>query len=82
MTFYRGEGCSKCNQTGYKGRLGIYEVLDIDEPIIKAINEHATASDIKIAAQKNGMISMNEDGLIKAKNGFTTIAEILRVTKE
>ena len=82
MTFYRGEGCSKCNQTGYKGRLGIYEVMDIDEPIIKAINEHATASDIKIAAQKNGMISMNEDGLIKAKNGFTTIAEILRVTKE
>jgi type IV pilus assembly protein PilB len=82
MTFYKGEGCSKCNQTGFKGRLGIYEVMDINEPIIKAINEHATAADIKAAAQKNGMISMNEDGLIKAKNGFTTISEVLRVTKE
>jgi type IV pilus assembly protein PilB len=82
MTFYKGEGCPKCNQTGYKGRLGIYEVMDINEPIIKAINEHATAADIKTTAQKNGMISMSEDGLIKAKNGFTTISEILRVTKE
>jgi len=82
MTFYRGEGCAKCGNKGYKGRLGIYEVLVIDEKLTKLINERATAQDIKNYAEEHGMVNLFEDGLIKAKQGITTIEEILRVTKE
>ncbi|EKE06814.1 MAG: hypothetical protein ACD_18C00271G0001 [uncultured bacterium] len=82
MTFYRGEGCTKCGTTGYKGRLGIYEVLVVDDDLTKLINERATAQDIKNFAEKNGMVNLFEDGLIKAKSGVTTLEEVLRVTKE
>ncbi len=57
-------------------------MLEIDEEIIKKINERASASEIKNLARKKGMITMLEDGLIKAKQGITTIEEVLRVTKE
>ncbi|PLX26595.1 hypothetical protein C0581_04145 [Candidatus Parcubacteria bacterium] len=82
MTFYRGEGCSRCHKSGYKGRMGIYEVLLIDDSVTKLINTRATAQDIKEHAEKNGMVNLFQDGLIKAKQGITTIEEILRVTKE
>ncbi|MFA6486454.1 MAG: ATPase, T2SS/T4P/T4SS family [Candidatus Magasanikbacteria bacterium] len=82
MTFYRGEGCSRCGSTGYKGRVGIYEIMEMDEELIKMINAHATANDIRVYARAHGMITMLEDGLIKAKVGATTISEVLRVTKE
>ncbi len=82
MTFYKGEGCPRCNNSGYKGRIGIYEVLEVNQEIIHKINEHADANALKDTARKNGMITMSEDGLIKAKTGITTISEILRVTKE
>ncbi|MFA6105628.1 MAG: ATPase, T2SS/T4P/T4SS family [Patescibacteria group bacterium] len=80
--FYQGEGCRRCGETGYKGRQGIYEVLENTPEIIKLINQRATAADIYDAARKQGMLSMLEDGLIKAKMGVTTISEVLRVTKE
>lgn len=82
ITFYKGKGCNRCGQTGYKGRVGIYEILVIDEELTKMINAHATADDIKKYAREHGMITMLEDGLVKAKMGITTIAEVLRVTKE
>ncbi|MCX6781788.1 MAG: ATPase, T2SS/T4P/T4SS family [Candidatus Magasanikbacteria bacterium] len=82
ITFYQGAGCAKCNQSGYKGRLGIYEVLEMNNEITKKINEHATAAELKTIAQKFGMLTMSEDGLIKAKMGITSISEILRVTKD
>ncbi len=82
LSFFRGEGCNRCGQTGYKGRQGIYEVMEIDEGLVKKINERATSDDIKKYARENGMLTMLEDGLIKAKMGVTSIAEILRVTKE
>lgn len=82
MVFYKGEGCSRCNNSGFKGRVGIYEVLEVNQEIIHKINEHADANMLKDTARKNGMITMSEDGLIKAKMGTTTISEILRVTKE
>ncbi|MEK7131705.1 MAG: ATPase, T2SS/T4P/T4SS family, partial [Patescibacteria group bacterium] len=82
ITFYKGEGCNRCGQTGYKGRIGIYEILEIDEELIRMINAHATADDIKKYAREHGMITMLEDGLVKAKMGTTSIAEVLRVTKE
>ncbi len=82
FTFYQGEGCRRCGQTGYKGRQGIYEVLEIDDELTKKINERATADDIKEYGRSQGMITMLEDGLIKAKLGVTSISEVLRVTKE
>ncbi len=82
LSFFRGQGCNRCGQTGYKGRQGIYEVMEIDEGLVKKINERATSDEIKKYAREHGMLTMLEDGLIKAKLGVTTIAEILRVTKE
>ncbi|MFA7653948.1 MAG: ATPase, T2SS/T4P/T4SS family [Candidatus Magasanikbacteria bacterium] len=82
MTFYKGEGCSRCGSTGYKGRVGIYEIMEMDDELTKMINAHATANEIRAYARTHGMITMLEDGLIKAKMGTTTFSEILRVTKE
>lgn len=82
LSFYQGTGCMRCGQTGYKGRMGIYEVMEIDEGMSKKINERAPADEIKKYAREHGMITMLEDGLIKAKIGTTSINEILRVTKE
>ncbi|OGH71112.1 MAG: hypothetical protein A3C90_01395 [Candidatus Magasanikbacteria bacterium RIFCSPHIGHO2_02_FULL_51_14] len=82
MTFYRGAGCKKCGMSGYRGRIGIFEVLDIDETIAKKINERATAADIAALARENGMMTLLEDGLVKAKKGLTTVEEVLRATKD
>lgn len=67
---------------GYKGRVGIYEVLDITLPVQKLITANATSNDIQEQAIEDGMITMQTDGLIKALRGETTIEEVLRVTKE
>lgn len=82
LTFYRGEGCRRCGNTGYKGRVGIYEVLNIDPDMARKINERATADVIKDFARKKGMTTMMEDGITKAKQGITTIEEVLRATKD
>ncbi|MBU2542027.1 Flp pilus assembly complex ATPase component TadA [Patescibacteria group bacterium] len=82
ITFYHGEGCRFCGNSGYKGRIGIYEIMEIDDDIINKINARASATEIRILVRKKGMITMQEDGLIKAKQGITTIEEVLRVTKE
>lgn len=82
ITFYKGEGCHRCGQSGYKGRMGIYEVLEVDEELTRKINAHANADEIKDYARTHGMLTMLEDGLIKAKSGITTISEVIRVTKE
>ncbi|MEK7574086.1 MAG: hypothetical protein AAB514_00970, partial [Patescibacteria group bacterium] len=80
--FYRGKGCEQCNQSGYYGRLGIYEVLEIDDNIREAIMQRKNSSIIKNIATKNGMTVMLEDGFRKAIEGKTTIEEILRVIHE
>jgi type IV pilus assembly protein PilB len=82
LLFYRGKGCKKCNNTGYKGRIGIYEVLEITNEISDLILKNADMGQIKTQTEKQGMLSILEDGFIKAKNGITTIEEIVRVTKE
>lgn len=79
---YRGKGCSLCHESGYSGRIGIFEVLPIDESIRHAIMERATASEIQEIAKKNGMHAMIEDGLEKVRQGITTIDEVIRVAKE
>lgn len=82
LLFYRGKGCKKCNNSGYKGRIGIYEILENNEEITSLITKNATTAEIKNQAIANGMLTIVEDGFIKAKNGITTLEEILRVTKE
>jgi len=79
---WRGKGCQSCNNTGYQGRLGIHEVLMLDNDVREAILSRASASDIKKIAIKNGMVGMVEDGFLKAKAGLTTIDEIIRVFYE
>jgi len=82
LLFYRGKGCKKCGGSGYKGRLGIYEVLEINPPLAELIVKQAPAALIEKTAREQGMMSIMEDGFIKAKTGLTTLEEVLRVTKE
>jgi type II secretory ATPase GspE/PulE/Tfp pilus assembly ATPase PilB-like protein len=78
---WHGAGCSACNQTGYKGRVGIYELMLLDDRFHDPILRHAGAPDFLRLAQESGMKTMFEDGLIKASEGVTTIEELLRVTR-
>jgi type II secretory ATPase GspE/PulE/Tfp pilus assembly ATPase PilB-like protein len=82
VKFYRAKGCDKCNNEGYRGRLGIYEVLEMDEKIGKLITSNASEDELNKQAKENGMLSMSEDGFIKAALGLTSLEEVLRVTKE
>lgn len=79
VKLYKGAGCGDCNGTGYNGRLGIFEVLTISEKIGKLIMEHKSADDIHTQAIADGMISMKQDGFLKALDGITTMQEVLRV---
>jgi type IV pilus assembly protein PilB len=79
-SFYYGEGCEHCNQTGYKGRKGIYELLDIREPIRQLINEKAPTVVIRQKAIELGMTTLRQDGLRCIFDGETTIEEVLRYT--
>lgn len=76
------EGCEDCNHTGYKGRIGIYEVLGSSLNIQKLITSNATSNQIQEQAISEGMVTMQTDGLVKALRGNTTVEEVLRVTKE
>lgn len=76
------EGCDECNHVGFRGRVGIYEVLGISVPIQKMITANATSNDIQEQAISEGMVTMQTDGLIKSLRGVTTIEEVLRATRE
>lgn len=80
-TLSRGRKCEKCGDTGYKGRLGIFEVLKITEKIGKLILERAPAIQIEQAAVADGMVLMEQDGYLKALEGLTTLEEVIRVAK-
>ncbi len=82
MKTFRGKGCAICHQSGYHGRVGVFEVLLVDEPIREAIMAQKNADDIRALALKQGMTTMIYDGLRKMLAGVTTLEEILRVTKE
>jgi type IV pilus assembly protein PilB len=81
-TFFNGEGCEKCDGTGYAGRVGVNEVLVIDPAVREAILTKSPATVIKAIAIENGMTTMLEDGLLKAAAGDTTLEEILRSVNE
>ena len=82
LLFYKGKGCKQCNNQGYKGRIGLYEILEITPKIADLITREAHASELQKAAVEQGMLTMLQDGFIKAKNAVTTLEEVLRVTKE
>jgi general secretion pathway protein E len=79
---FRGAGCEVCNGTGYKSRMGIFELMELNEEIRTLIMANADASKITEAARRNGMHSLREDGWRKIRNGVTTAEEVLRVTQE
>lgn len=81
-TFYYGEGCEACASSGYMGRIGIYEVLEVTQSIKTAITEQKSSDYIEEIARKEGMTTMAEDGLRKAEAGITSIEEVLRVMHE
>jgi general secretion pathway protein E len=77
----RGAGCDQCLRTGYRGRLGIFELLLVDDAIRPLINRRASASEIREAGTRNGLTLLRADGAAKALAGFTTVEEVLRVTQ-
>lgn len=79
-SFYYGQGCQVCNSTGYKGRKGIYELLDMSEPIRELINQRAPGVVMKQKAIELGMTTLREDGLRSIFDGDTTIEEVLKYT--
>lgn len=80
IKFYRGKGCLKCKNTGYKGRIGIYELMAMDEKLHNLIVAKASSEEIKRYCRSSGGLSLRQDGLEKAKAGITTIEEVLRLT--
>ena len=82
IDFYRGKGCAKCMNTGYKGRIGIYELMSFDDNIRNLIVAKVPAEEIKKKAVESGMIALKDDGIEKVKAGLTTVEEVLRATQE
>jgi type IV pilus assembly protein PilB len=79
---YKGKGCSICNNTGYKGRLGLYEVMPMKEELKELILSRASTSEIKKEAIRLGMKTLRQSGIVKIKEGLTSIEEVLRTTIE
>ncbi len=79
-TFFRGKGCSRCNKTGYLGRMGILETLAVDDEVRDLVLKQASSHVIKEAAVKKGMVTLREDAMRKCAEGLTTLDEVIRVT--
>ncbi len=80
MTPYKGKGCNTCSGRGYKGRVGLYEVMEITDEIRDLILVGASALELKRKAIEQGMITLRRSGLIKVKSGMTTLEEVIRET--
>jgi type IV pilus assembly protein PilB len=80
LEVYEPVGCARCNSSGYKGRIGLYEVMEVTDEIRSMALQRAPAEEISASAMSNGMRRLREDGLEKVKQGRTSIAEIARVT--
>jgi type IV pilus assembly protein PilB len=82
IPFYKSVGCDQCNHTGYRGRIGIYEVMRVTDKMRRLISARAPEDQLRESALGTGMISLGEDGLAKVKSGITTPEELLRVVTE
>jgi general secretion pathway protein E len=79
-TFYRGRGCSNCMETGYRGRIGLFELLVVDDEIRKLVTKSVDAGTIRALALERGMIDLRADGAHKVMRGLTTVDEVKRMT--
>jgi general secretion pathway protein E len=79
---YRGEGCPECNGRGYASRVGIFEMMQVDDEIRKLIMKNADAGVLTDMARRNGMRNLREDGWMKVREGVTTVEEVMRVTQD
>ena len=82
LTFYRAVGCEQCNHTGYRGRVGIYEIMGVSDKLRRLIAQKGSEATLRDAAIAGGMVTLGEDGLLKVKAGMTTPDELLRVVTE
>ena len=82
LNFFHGKGCSNCGDSGYKGRMGIFEVLNFTEELKKLVAKKAAGAEIGEKAIAEGMVTMRQDGVLKAISGITTLEEVWRVTKD
>jgi len=82
IKFFRGKGCEQCNNTGYYGRVGIFEVLSVNEKIVKLILERAPAGEIEKQAVEEGMMTMLQDGYLRVVEGVSTMEEVVRVVRD
>lgn len=82
MKLFKGKGDEECGNSGYYGRVGIYEVLPVTEKVSRLILERASSADIEKQAKEEGMITLKQDGYLKALEGVTSIEEVLRVAQE
>ena len=82
IPFYKSVGCDQCNHTGYRGRVGIYEVMRVTDKLRRVISARGSEAQVRDSAVASGMITLGEDGLAKVKSGTTTPEELLRVVTE
>lgn len=82
MIFHHGKGCEACNGLGYRGRIGIFEIFNVTEEIKELALKKVSASTLAAKAIEEGMVTMKQDGILKALEGITTIEEVWRVTRE
>jgi len=80
--FYRGKGCSKCRNTGYQGRIGIYELLVMTDQVRDAVVHGASLEEMRKVVQEHGMVTLRGDGISKVRAGITTLEEIIRVSED
>jgi general secretion pathway protein E len=79
---WRGAGCEACFGSGYTGRVGVFELMELNEEIRQMVMKNADAATITLAARRNGMRSLREDGWMKVRAGLTTVDEVMRVTQD
>jgi len=82
VRLYKGKGCEICRHTGYTGRIGIFEVMVMNEKLNQAILAKKNVDELSQIARQTGMRTMFEDGIIKVTEGITTVEELLRVTMD
>jgi general secretion pathway protein E len=80
VSLTHGRGCENCRETGYRGRVGVFELLMVDDPVRAKIQDRSNASEIRDVALKNGMRLLRDDGVAKIRQGLTTVEEVSRVT--
>jgi type IV pilus assembly protein PilB len=78
--FYRGRGCDACNNTGYKGRVGLFELMVMNNNLRDMIMKDASTEELRDAARSFGMVTLRDAGMLAAEDGFTTLEEVVRET--